>query len=198
MKETKQTTKDILLGGIADLKSGFRMRWMFLLVIVGAILVDQVTKYLAVLYLRPIYDVPLWEGVLHLTYTTNPGAAFGMMGDTRWIFILTSCLAIPLMLGVLFIRKGKTRWMDWGLAFIIGGGVGNMIDRMGFGFDPEKPAEVVDFIYFKLINFAIFNGADTFVCVGGAMVILAVLLQVIDEWKHSKNKEEKEGEDSHA
>lgn len=177
------TPRALLKKGAQDTLDGFKRRWAYLFVALGAILIDQLTKWLAVTFLRPVKDVPLWDGVLHLHYTTNPGAAFGMMGDTRWIFILISAIAIPLMLVYLFIRPGKKPLFDWGLAMVIGGGIGNMIDRVGFGMDPEHPSQVVDFIYFKLINFAIFNGADTFVCVGAALLILALTLDVVREAK---------------
>lgn len=180
----------LLKQGARDTLDGFRRRWYFLIVVACAVLIDQLTKLLAVTYLRPVTDVPLWDGVLHLHYTTNPGAAFGMMGDTRWIFLVVSGVAIPVMLIYLFIRKGRTPLFDWGLALVIGGGIGNMIDRLGFGLDPEKPSQVVDFIYFKLIDFAIFNGADTFVCVGAGIMILALTLDLVREAKaHRKAKD---------
>ncbi len=189
MKPTARNMKTVLLDGYHNTISGLKRRWFCFFIILGVIALDQVTKFLAVTYLRPIRDIPLWDGVLHLRYTTNPGAAGGMLGDNRWVFLLISSLAIPAMFLYLFIRKDNSRLMDWGLSFIVGGGFGNMIDRVGFGFDPVHPSEVVDFIYFKLINFPIFNGADSFVCVGAGMVILAMLLDLIREGKQ-QNKED--------
>ena len=58
------------------------------------IIADQLTKLLAVKYLMPIDTQPLWEGVLHLTYVENRGAAFGMLADHRWVFILVSTVAL--------------------------------------------------------------------------------------------------------
>ena len=179
MKQLATPFPTLLKQGARDTLDGVKRRWMYILVMLAAVLIDQLTKYLAVTYLRPITDVPLWDGVLHLHYTTNPGAAFGMMGNSRWIFIAVSALSIPVMLMYLFIRKGHTPLFDWGLAMVVGGGIGNMIDRVGFGMDPEKPSQVVDFIYFKLIDFAIFNGADTFVCVGAGLIILALVLDIV-------------------
>ena len=56
-------------------------------VIIGGIVLDQLSKLLAVKLLAPIGSVPLWEGVLHLTYVENRGAAFGMLADHRWVFM---------------------------------------------------------------------------------------------------------------
>ena len=62
---------------------------------------------------------------------------------------------------------------------IISGGIGNMIDRLMLGY-------VVDFIDFRLINFAVFNGADSFVCVGAGLLILALIKDIVDESKAKK------------
>ncbi len=132
--------------------------------------IDQLTKFLAVTHLKPIDTKPLWEGVLHLTYLENRGAAFGMLKDHRWVFMVTSTAAIIGITVFLIVgfRKYYHPLLYTGLTFIVGGGIGNMIDRIALGY-------VVDFIDFRLINFAIFNGADSFVCVGAGLVILYVL-----------------------
>ena len=67
------------------------------------------------------------------------------------------------------------------MAMIISGGIGNMIDRIALGY-------VVDFIDFTLIDFAVFNGADSFVCVGAGLLILALILDIVKEQKAEKEK----------
>ena len=143
------------------------------IVIVG-IALDQLTKLLAVRFLAPMDTCPLLKGVLHLTYVENRGAAFGILADHRWVFILVSTVAI-LAIGVfLYLGKAENRIYEVGLTMVLAGGIGNMIDRLALGY-------VIDFIDFRLINFAVFNGADSFVCVGAGVLILALVLDIIKE-----------------
>lgn len=157
---------------------------IWLAIIVVTVFLDQITKYLTILYLKPIDTLPLWEDVLHLTYVENTGAAFGMMKDSRWIFMVTSTLAIIGILGYMiyrvYIKKEKMPWMEaLSLSFIVGGGIGNMIDRTLLGY-------VVDMIDFRLINFAVFNVADSFVCVGAGLMILYLILEMVKEARAEK------------
>ena len=146
-------------------------RLIWLIVAAAAVGVDQLTKLLAVKYLKPIDTQPLIQNVLHLTYLENRGAAFGMLADHRWIFMATSSLAVVAILVFMMVwyKKYYHPLLYTGLSLIVGGGIGNMIDRVANGY-------VVDFIDFRLINFAIFNGADSFVCVGAALVVIYVFL----------------------
>ena len=138
------------------------------------IIADQLTKLLAVKYLMPIDTQPLFEGVLHLTYVENRGAAFGMLANHRWVFILVSTVAIIAIGVFLYLGKAENRIYEAGLTMVLAGGVGNMIDRLALGY-------VIDFIDFRLIDFAVFNGADSFVCVGAGVLILALVLDIIKE-----------------
>lgn len=140
----------------------------WILITVGVVILDQFTKWLAVEYLIPIGTVPIIKDALHLTYVENPGAAFGMMQNSRWIFLLVSTVAIIAIIIYLIKFAPKNKLALLSLAFILGGGIGNMIDRVALGY-------VVDFIDFRLINFAVFNVADSFVCVGAALLIIYVL-----------------------
>ena len=157
---------------------------IWLAVIIVTVFLDQLTKYLTVLHLKPIDTYPLIEDVLHLTYVENTGAAFGMMKNARWVFMITSTLAIIGILGYMiwraYIKKEKFHWMEGlSLAFIVGGGIGNMIDRTALGY-------VVDMIDVRLINFAVFNVADSFVCVGAGLMILHLILEMVRESKAEK------------
>jgi len=84
---------------------------IWLAVIIVTVFLDQLTKYLTVLHLKPIDTLPIIEDVLHLTYVENTGAAFGMMKDARWVFMVTSTLAIIGILGYMihrvYIKKEK-------------------------------------------------------------------------------------------
>ena len=150
------------------------------IIIVGIIL-DQLTKWLSVKYLNPIWpdSVPIIKDALQLTYAENTGAAFGSFAGKPWIFNSVSVVAIILISVYLFGCKGGRRLQDIALAMIVSGGIGNMIDRIRLGY-------VVDFIDFCLIDFAIFNGADSFVCVGAGLLILSLVLDLVDEYKKDR------------
>ena len=99
----------------------------------------------------------------------NTGAAFGMMKGMRWFFILLSFAAI-IAVSIFLIKKRKQvpPLLGIGLSMIVGGGIGNQIDRLATGY-------VVDFFEFLFVNFAVFNVADAFVTVGAALVLIDVL-----------------------
>lgn len=153
---------------------------LYTAIILGGILLDQITKLLASTYLKVVDTVPIIEGVLHLTYAENTGAAFGMLKDHRWVFLSISTVAIIGMGLYLYLFKSESRLYDVAIAMIVSGGMGNMFDRLGLGY-------VVDFIDFRLINFAVFNGADSFVCVGSGLLILALILDLVKESKEKKS-----------
>ena len=148
------------------------------IIFLGVVL-DQLTKWLSVEYLMEKGSVPLIKDVLHLTYVENTGAAFGSFKDTPWVFNTVSVIAIIAMLAYLFLGHGVGRIQCIALAMIISGGIGNMIDRALLGY-------VIDFIDFCLIDFAVFNGADSFVCVGAGLLILSLILEIADEMKKEK------------
>ena len=155
------------------------------LIIILGVVIDQVTKLLAVTYLKPVATVPIINDVIHLTYHTNKGMAFGMLQDARWVFITVSLITIVAMLFWLYSGRCKGRLYVSSVCLIVSGGIGNMIDRIALG-------EVNDFIDFRLINFAIFNGADSFVCIGAGLLILALIRDIIKETKEKKEKQEDE------
>ena len=151
---------------------------------VVCIILDQLTKWLAVKYLTTVATVPLIEGALHLTYVENTGASFGMLKDHRWVFMTVSVVMIIGIVVFLAFQKKIPTMMGLSLGMILGGGIGNMIDRIMLGY-------VVDFIDFRLINFAVFNGADSFICVGAAILFVVVLKT--DTESDKKKRTEKTG-----
>ena len=154
---------------------------LLIAIIVGIIALDQLTKWLAVIYLQGEPSFPLWQDVLHFTYARNEGAAFGILSDQRWVFMVFSTVAILALLAVLFIYRPKSRYVQITLAMIAAGGIGNMIDRILLGY-------VIDFIDFTLIDFAIFNVADAFVTVGAFMMMGYLILDILREAKTEKAK----------
>lgn len=156
---------------------------LYLSIILGGVGLDQLTKWLAATFLVRGGTTPLWEGVLHLTYVENRGAAFGMLKDAPWVFNTFSVIAIVALSLYLFLGHASGRLYEISVAMIISGGIGNMIDRTFLGY-------VVDFIDFRIINFAVFNGADSFVCVGAGLMILALVREIIAESRAEKAKRE--------
>ena len=142
----------------------------------AVIAADQATKFVAAAKLKEIGTYPIIKDVLHFTYVENTGAAFGMFSDKRWVFMVLSSVAlIAMAVWAVFNRNGKMM-TNVSVAMIFGGGVGNMIDRFASGF-------VVDFIDFRLINFWVFNVADSFVCIGCGLLILSLILGEIKSRK---------------
>lgn len=152
-----------------------------IIMILGVIL-DQVSKLIVSDKLISIGTYPLIENILHFTYVENRGAAFGMLADHRWIFMLLSTAAIIVMLVWLFIEKPKSLFVRLAVAFIVAGGVGNMIDRVRLGY-------VVDFIDCRFIDFYVFNVADSFVCIGCGMLLVGVIYSEIVEQRKKKSGE---------
>ncbi len=150
-------------------------------IVFGVVGIDQLTKYLTVLFLDVGQSVPLWQDVLHFTYVQNKGMAFGLLAEHRWVFMILSTIAIVGLLFYMVVYRPQNRWVQVSLSMIIGGGIGNMIDRIVLGY-------VVDFIDFTLINFAVFNVADSFVCIGAGMIVVYLLWDIIRDVKKTNNK----------
>ena len=159
------------------------MLWALLTaaVIVAVVLFDQISK---ILVLTHLYEgqIELIRGVLRFTYVENRGMAFGLLADHRWVFLVASTVGIGFMIFYLFyfVRRPLSRV---GLSLIVGGGIGNMIDRIRLGF-------VVDFIDFCAFDFWVwvFNVADAAVCVGAAVFVLDLLLELFEEMKKGKGE----------
>ena len=150
------------------------------LIMVGMVFADQITKWLAVILLKGKESFPLWEGVFHFTYVENTGAAFGILKDQRWVFMILSTVMIAAFL-VYFVTQYKNtdNLFRAAVSMVIAGGIGNMIDRSTLGY-------VVDFLDFTLIDFAVFNVADSFVCVGAGLFVLWVILDTVKNLKAKK------------
>ena len=139
------------------------------------VLADQYCKYLAVLHLRGKSGRTLIPGVLELLYVENYGAAFGMFQNMRFIFIV---IAVVILAGILYILfkmpdEMRYRYLNLVLTILAAGACGNLIDRI-------SSVYVVDFIYFSLIDFPVFNMADIYVTVSAACLFLLVLFYYSD------------------
>ena len=152
-----------------------------IIIILAVIVLDQASKLLLQPFLmaQPGQTLPLIRDVFHFTYVENEGAAFGMLADKRWIFMVLSVIGIGALLAWLLITKPQSKWMRYALAFVIGGGIGNMIDRVRLGY-------VIDFIDCRFIRFYEFNVADSFVCIGCGMFLLAVVIDEVRAFRQKK------------
>ncbi len=146
-----------------------------LLVVVALVGVDQLTKYYAVLFLKEQPPMVLWENVFELKYIPNDGIAFSLFEGYYWLIIPLTALAMLFVLVMLWRSRLNRYWIfKASCILILAGGIGNLIDRTVFGY-------VVDFLYFRLIDFPIFNVADCFVVIGAALLIVFVLFVYKDE-----------------
>lgn len=147
-----------------------------ILAILLLIFFDQFTKYLAVVKLK--YNPPyvLIDGVLELNYLENKGAAFGMLQDKKTLFIFMAVIMLTVVFYVLFKLPDEKKFVSWQvfLCLICAGGVGNMIDRVHFDY-------VVDFIYFVLIDFPVFNLADILITTGTALFFIVIIFLTKEE-----------------
>ena len=135
----------------------------------GLIVADLLTKLAASkLGSREVVLIP---GVLSLSYIENHGAAFGIMQGRQWLLIVIS--AVIITAAVVFcirrIRDTRYRYLRVLTVFLVAGALGNMIDRFMLGY-------VRDFIYFKLIDFPVFNVADIYVTVSAVLILIWIIL----------------------
>lgn len=154
---------------------------ILLSIIGGSILVDQIVKIIISSTMDVGETIPVIKDIFHFTYIRNEGAAFGMLSEHRWVFMIISSVAIVAMCVYLFKFCKERMLTRIGIALVIGGGIGNMIDRIFLGY-------VVDMIDCRFIDFYVFNVADSCVCVGAGIVFLGVLLDTIKEIKENKAK----------
>lgn len=131
-------------------------------VAVLVIVIDQLTKYFVATHFALGESVPVLENIFHWTYILNPGAAFGMLEGSRWLFVV---IALAVIGGIWFCRRSIQKEgpvTEWGAALFAGGAIGNLIDRTLHGV-------VIDFFDFRI--WPVFNVADIAICVGVGMII---------------------------
>ena len=153
---------------------------IYVSIIAAGIIIDQLTKWIVVKNMYLTEHIPLIEigdtTWISLYHTRNEGAAFSMLSDAPWVFNTISTVAIIAMLAFLFLGHTESKLSGIALSMLVSGGIGYMIDRLSLHY-------VVDFIYVDIINFAVFNGADSFVCVGAGLLVLGLILEMKEEMK---------------
>lgn len=144
----------------------------YLILAFSAVLVglDQLFKWLALTYLStlPSLTMPVIQDVFHLTYLENRGAAFGILNGKKSFLIVLTGLIILALIVLLLLGRFRKPFLMWSVGLIIGGGVGNLIDRIFRHY-------VIDYLDFRIIEFAVFNFADCCVVVGTILVMIYLL-----------------------
>ena len=148
--------------------------WILLLSVL--VFLDQYTKCLAASSLKTHGPFPLISGALELRYLENRGAAFGILQNRQWIFIIFACVCIIACawFSCRLARQNRHTLSRVCLAFLAAGAAGNLIDRAVHGY-------VVDFIYISLIHFPVFNLADMYVSLSTITLVILVLCVYRDE-----------------
>lgn len=153
-------------------------------VIAGIVIFDQLVKYWArtVLQHTSTQTMPFIPGFMVFRYMENTGAAFSMFSGWVWgLGIASVAMAVGILVYMFKSKEQNSMLFTLSLSFIAGGAIGNVIDRFCLG-------HVVDMLEFEFVQFAVFNVADSFVCIGAVMISIYVLFfsksdEVADEVK---------------
>ena len=154
------------------------MLFVFIILTV-CVISDFFSKMLAYHMFR-LEEIPVIKDVLYFTYVENRGAAFGILQNHRWIFITVTILAMIAIIVYIAWKEPKNKILLVSLALILGGGIGNLIDRISLSY-------VIDFIDVRLIHFPVFNIAD--ICVVCGCILLCIYILFFD----GKNGETEDG-----
>ena len=149
------------------------------------VLIDQGTKQWALQSLKPIHNMTLVEGFMDLTFVENRGVAFGMFAGQRWLILLLTG-AIVGVLVYYYRNMPRTKeysWVRGALILVLGGALGNIIDRIFRGY-------VVDFFEFTFFEWPVFNVADIYVVAGVILLMFLILFVIKDEPVEKKKKGE--------
>lgn len=131
------------------------------------VIADQIIKYFISVHLQPIGTVTVIKNVLNLTYVENRGVAFGMFSDMRWSFVAITSVMILLIIFYLFKTKPKGKFIYISSALIVGGGIGNLIDRIIYGY-------VIDYLSLSFFP-PVCNFADYCITSGVFMLMIYIL-----------------------
>lgn len=154
--------------------------WIILMLL--GVFIDQISKYLVVIYMDLHESVSVIPHVLNFTYIRNTGAAFGSFTESRWVFMIASTVMIVAILVFMLVKKPKSKLLLWALTLIVSGGIGNMIDRIRLGY----VIDFIDFCAFPRIWMWTFNIADSCVVIGAGLIILYLILDTVKESKRAK------------
>lgn len=149
---------------------------VLVLVTIALVALDQLIKYLVVVFLKPVGTTTIIPKVLAFTYLENDGAAFSIFSGKQIFLIIITAIALLVWAYFLFFKRPKEKLEVIGMVLVLAGGIGNLIDRVANGF-------VVDYVEFLFVRFAVFNLADIFVTIGFIILVIGVFKS------EKKNKE---------
>lgn len=155
------------------------IKFVYLIISLLIVVADQTLKGF-VAHNFSIGEVrPVLTNVISLTYLQNNGAAWNILTGQMWLFYIISVIAILICLYYIFQRRNQSKLMKLGLAIVLGGIIGNLIDRIHLKY-------VIDMIQLDFINFNIFNIADSAITVGIVLVFIYLLFLDESEKEHGK------------
>lgn len=149
------------------------------LIIIITILIDQATKYGAIMYLQDKESIVLIDNFFKLNYLENYGAAWGILKNQRYFFIIITILVIIILTIYAKLNRNLSKLSRISMSFIIGGAIGNLIDRMKVGY-------VIDFLdinFGNIYDFPVFNFADSFIVIGTFLMMYLVLSDKYEKQK---------------
>jgi signal peptidase II len=139
----------------------------FALTVSGYIL-DRLSKYIILKSLSAGESIPVLENIFHITFVNNTGAAFGILKGQGWLFIIIAVLSGIFLTAYLIIKRDTIPLYEkTALSLILAGILGNLTDRLYFGY-------VIDFLDFRV--WPVFNIADSFITVGVAILLVGMLI----------------------
>lgn len=157
------------------------MQFLFMALFAAIIVVlDQLVKHWVIAAI-PLYSrMEMIPGLFHLTHVQNTGAAFSAFRGMQWLFALIFLLFTAVIIFEYFFKRQPFTTLErWCIAAIYGGGVGNMIDRIRWGY-------VVDMIEVEFIEFPVFNIADSFITCGCILLLVHMIFFNKQFWKEEK------------
>ena len=157
---------------------------IWILIIIAAVLLDQISKLLVVNFLDREEPFVIIKNIFQFTYVENDGAAFGSFDEKPWVFMIASTVLIVGLFIYLIKFRPESKLACVSIAMIIGGGIGNMIDRIRLGY----VIDFLDFCAFGKYWVWVFNIADAFVCVGCGLMLLWCIISMIQDYKTEKAK----------
>lgn len=134
----------------------------------GIAAIDQIIKYFVLEYLVPVHSVNVIQGLLSLVYVENRGVAFGMLQDHVWIFAVITTLLIAAIIYVIAAKKLTGKLFAVAAMLLIGGGIGNLIDRVFRGF-------VIDYLSLSFFP-PVCNFADYCITIGAVLFVIVMLM----------------------
>ena len=140
-------------------------RWLIFAAAFAVFAADRISKHLVMEHLPAAQPIQVIPGIFHLTLVLNRGAAFGMLQGAAALFILLTVLTVALIIVYALRSKTMSLPVASGMGLVLGGAVGNLVDRLRFGY-------VIDFFDFRV--WPVFNIADSAITVGAALLVLSL------------------------